>query len=169
MHWHGGSLSPAVILLPYKKPRLVSSINSSSSVFLIYHLVWGPGVLVFSLILMVCMQSATGIGSKLLHHPYGWDQRSQHYWQRSKKGKIWQPVKTSVSPVWERCAFHSQPDTSDFGLPKSKTVQIQIVTLKSQLAGKQHGVWCQEMTCNTAFLRQAQYQKCSSRHSDRRL
>lgn len=149
MHWHGGSHSPVAILLPHKKTRLVSSINSSLPVFLIYNLVWGSGVLGFILILTVYMQSATGIGNKLLHQPYGWDQRSQHHWQRSKKGKIWQPVKTSVSPVWEGCAFHSQPNTSCFGLLKSKTIQIQIVTLKSQLAGKQCRVWRQEMTCNS--------------------
>lgn len=98
---------------------------------------------------MASIQSATGTGNKLLHHPYGWDQRSQHCWQRSRKGKTWQPVKTSVSPFWERCVFHSQPNISHFGLLKSKITQIQIVTLKSQLAGKQSRVSCQDTMCNT--------------------
>lgn len=108
MHWHGGSLSTFVIFLsPSQKaktyPKTVFCLIS-------YFKAWCENLefLVFILILMTCMGFAIGIGNKLLHHPYGWDQRSRHYWQRSKKCKIWQPVKTSVPPVWEKMC-RSQP------------------------------------------------------------
>lgn len=50
-----------------------------------------------------------------------------------------------------------------------KAILFQIITLKSQLAGKQFGIWCQGKRHNTLFLWQTEYHKCSLSKNDRSL